>query len=104
MLSIYQKAKRKKVIFLMVWYCIVSYRYHFVSTGIVSYRKKIYKVHIPTCYMYGIGQGLIFIIRVGKTVFTHHSQIDYINTQEQYSYSTIMINGRRNKACNILFK
>ncbi len=37
---VYKKAKRKKVKFLMVWYPIVSYRYHFVSIGIVSYRKN----------------------------------------------------------------
>ncbi len=37
---VYKKAKRKKENFLMVWYRIVSYRYRFVSIGIVSYRKK----------------------------------------------------------------
>ncbi len=29
----------------MVWYRIVSYRYRFVSIGIVSYRKKIKGTH-----------------------------------------------------------
>ncbi len=38
---VYQKSKRKKVNFLMVWYRIVFYRYRFVSIGIVFYRKKI---------------------------------------------------------------
>ncbi len=42
---VYQKAKRKKVNFSMVWYRIVSYRYHFVSIGILSYHKKIKGTH-----------------------------------------------------------
>ncbi len=42
---VYQKAKRKKVNFLVDWYRIVSYQYHFVSIGIVSYCKKIKVTH-----------------------------------------------------------
>ncbi len=42
---VYQKAKRKKVNFLMVWYHIVLYRYRFVSISIVSYHKKIKGTH-----------------------------------------------------------
>ncbi len=42
---VYQKAKRRKVNFLMVWYHILSYRYRFVSISIVSYRKKIKGTH-----------------------------------------------------------
>ncbi len=37
------KGQKEKVNFLMVWY--VSYRYRFVSIGIVSYRKKIKGTH-----------------------------------------------------------
>ncbi len=42
---VYQKAKRKKVNFLMAWHHIISYRYRFVSIGRVSYRKKIKGTH-----------------------------------------------------------
>ncbi len=48
---VYQKAKRKKVNFLMVWYHIILYRYRFVNIGIVSYRKKMKGTHPYWRYM-----------------------------------------------------
>ncbi len=41
----YMLCQNEKNGFLMVWYHIVSYRYHFVSISIVSYHKKIKGTH-----------------------------------------------------------
>ncbi len=45
MLSIQKGQKEKSKFFNGLVICIVSYRYHFASIGIVSYRKKIKGTH-----------------------------------------------------------